>query len=64
MKQCKNQKKATCLENSPLTYQIALKKLRDELSRTTESEKMEKDSGGERACKYSSIVFALASDLF
>ena len=43
--------------------QSALKKLTEELSRTKKSEKG-KGSGGERACKYYSIVFALALDLF
>ena len=59
VKQCKNHKKATCLKNSPLTDQSALKKITHELSRTKEGVKKEKDSGGERACKYSSIVFPL-----
>ena len=44
--------------------QSALKKLTEELSRTKKSEKKGKGSGGERACKYYSIVFALALDLF
>ena len=43
--------------------QGTLKKLTEKLSRVKESKKKEKSSGG-RACKYSSIVFALPRDLF
>ena len=44
--------------------QSELKKLTEEPLRTKKVRRREKGSGRERACKYSSIVFDVARDLF